>query len=289
MLEAVTRAVEQLTELGFSHYEARAYVGLLGAEAMTGYGLANRTGIPQPKVYETLRRLEGKGAVVRVGDDPARFVAVPADQLLTSVDARFRARVAGTKQSLAELDQGSAHQRAHVLPALTDWESIATRTADMLRGAGRHVYLSTHADQLARFDADIVDAQARGVHFDLLCFGSSQVTIDHGRKLQHASTEGMVYRHHQARHLAIVVDSTDALWALAPNGSDWDAAVAADPLFTALVKGFIRHDLDVQQIYADFPEELRARYGPGLQQLRQPAEPTSAPRRTSAKRATRSA
>jgi sugar-specific transcriptional regulator TrmB len=278
-VEAVARAVEQLAELGFSHYEARAYVGLLGAEPMTGYALANRTGIPQPKVYETLRRLEGKEAVIRVGDDPARFVAVPADQLLTSVDARFRARVAGTKQSLAELDQGTAHQRAHVLPSLTDWESIATRAADML----------PHADQLARFDMDIVAAQARGVHFDLLCFGSSQVSIDHGRKLQHASTEGMVYRHHQARHLAIVVDSTDALWALAPNGSDWDAAVAADPLFTALVKGFVRHDLDVQQIYADFPEELRARYGPGLQQLRQPAEPTAAPRRTPAKRATRSA
>jgi sugar-specific transcriptional regulator TrmB len=288
-VEAVARAVEQLAELGFSHYEARAYVGLLGAEPMTGYALANRTGIPQPKVYETLRRLEGKEAVIRVGDDPARYVAVPADQLLTSVDARFRARVAGTKQSLAELDQGSAHQRAHVLPSLTDWESIATRAADMLRQAGRHVYLSTHADLLARFDADIVDAQARGVHFDLLCFGSSPITINRGRKLQHTSTEGMVYRHHQARHLAVVVDSADALWALAPNGSDWDAAVAADPLFTALVKGYIRHDLYVQQIYADFPEELRARYGPGLQQLVRPGKPASVQPRASGKRASRSA
>ncbi|TQM36830.1 transcriptional regulator [Pseudonocardia cypriaca] len=274
-MDGVGRAVEQLTELGFSQYEARAYVGLLGAEPMTGYALANRTGIPQPKVYETLRRLEAKNAVGRVGDDPARFVAVPAEQLLSTVDAQFRARVIGTKQSLAEIDQRSA-QRAHVLPSLTDWDSIATRAADMLRQAGRHVYLSTHAEQLARFDADIADAQARGVEFDLLCFGSSKVTVPRGRMLQHASTEGMVYRHHQARHLAVVVDSTDALWALAPNGSDWDAAVAADPLFTALVKGFIRHDLDVQQIYADFPEELRARYGPGLQQLRRPADPTSA-------------
>jgi HTH-type transcriptional regulator, sugar sensing transcriptional regulator len=146
----------------------------------------------------------------------------------------------------------------------------------MLRRAGRHVYLSTHADQLARFDADVADAQARGVHFDLLCFGASPVTIEHGRKLQHASTEGMIYRHHQARHLAVVVDSTDTLWALAPNGSDWNGAVTADPLFTALVKGYIRHDIYVQQIYADFPDELSARYGPGLQQLVRPGEPATA-------------
>jgi sugar-specific transcriptional regulator TrmB len=288
-VDTVSRAVEQLAELGFSQYEARAYVGLLGAEAMTGYALANRTGIPQPKVYETLRRLETKEAVVRVGDDPARFVAVPAEQLLSTVDAQFRTRMAGTKQSLDEIGQRSAPQRAHVLPSLSDWDSIAARAADMLRQAGRHVYLSTHADQLARFDQDIADAQARGVQFDLLCFGSSPVTVERGRKLQHASTEGMVYRHHQARHLAIVVDSTDALWALAPNGNDWDAAVAADPLFTALVKGFVRHDLDVQQIYADFPEELRARYGAGLQDLRRPADSASVQRETPAKHSSRSA
>ena len=68
-MDTVSRAVEQLAELGFSQYEARAYVGLLGAEPLTGYALANRTRIPQPKVYETLRRLEDKQAVVRVGDD----------------------------------------------------------------------------------------------------------------------------------------------------------------------------------------------------------------------------
>src|SRR5919198_5567178 len=112
-MDSVARAVEQLSGLGFSQDEARAYVGLLGAEPMTGYALANRTRIPQPKVYETLRRLEDKEAVVRVGDEPARYVAVPAEQLLSTVDAQFRTRMAGTKQSLDEIGQRSAPQRAH--------------------------------------------------------------------------------------------------------------------------------------------------------------------------------
>ena len=58
-------AVQRLMELGFSQYEAQAYVGLLGREPLTGYALANVTGIPQPKVYETLRRLTAKGVVRR--------------------------------------------------------------------------------------------------------------------------------------------------------------------------------------------------------------------------------
>jgi HTH-type transcriptional regulator, sugar sensing transcriptional regulator len=81
-----------------------------------------------------------------------------------------------------------------------------------------------------------------------------------------------VYRHHQARHLAVVADGHDVLWALAPAGDDWQAATTADPLFVALVKGYVRHDLYVQQMYADLPGELTARYGPGLQQLVRPAE-----------------
>jgi hypothetical protein len=40
--------------LGLSQYEAGAYVGLLAQGEQTGYGLANVTGVPQPKIYATL-------------------------------------------------------------------------------------------------------------------------------------------------------------------------------------------------------------------------------------------
>ncbi|MEU3982330.1 helix-turn-helix domain-containing protein [Streptomyces sp. NPDC026672] len=273
-MDTRSRAAEQLAELGFSQYEARAYVGLLESEPMTGYALANHTGIPQPKVYETLRRLEEKKAVARVGDSPARFVAVPADQLLSEVDAGFRARVMETRKSLADIVQPRESLSAHVLPALSDWASIASRAAEALTEAREHVYLSAHAAQLARFETEITAAQDRGVRFDIVCFGAVPVAIRHGRAVQHTSTEGSLYRHHQARHLALVVDNRDTLWALAADGDDWSAAAAANPLLTALVKGYIRHDLYVQQIYGDFGDELRARYGPGLQGLVRPNTPS---------------
>lgn len=272
-MDTVAKAVEQLAGLGFSQYEARAYVGLLGVtEPMTGYALANRTRIPQPKVYETLRRLEDKQAVVRVGDEPARFVAVPADRFIADLSERLRTRIAETEHSLAELDNGQPDHHAHVLPALSDWDAIAESAEAMLGRAERHVYLSTHADQLTRLAPAIRAAEDRGVGLDVLCFGKSKLSLRDGRLLHHASTDGVVFRHHQARHLAVVVDNHDVLWALAPGGDDWDAAMTTDPLFAGLVKGYIRHDLYVQQMYADDPDGLTARYGPGLQQLVRPVE-----------------
>jgi hypothetical protein len=142
----------------------------------------------------------------------------------------------------------------------------------MIGRAERHVSLSAHAHHLARFAKAIGAAQERGVWFDIICFGKVRLTLRNGRLLQHASTEGVVYRHHQARHLAVVVDSRDVLWALAPGGDDWDATVTTDALFVALVKGYVQHDLYVQQMHADFPKELAARYGPGLGRLTRPAK-----------------
>jgi hypothetical protein len=37
-----------------------------------------------------------------------------------------------------------------------------------------------------------------------------------------------------------------------------------DPLLTALVKGFVRHDLFIQRVYHDLTDEMIERYGPGL-------------------------
>lgn len=279
--------VGQLTELGFSVYEARAYVGLLGQEPMTGYALANLTGIPQPKVYETLRRLADKLAVVKIGEDPARFVAVPADRLMAQLDTDFRRRLAEARAGLAEATRGGRADELRVLRTPRGWPAIARHAADLIKGARRHVYLSAHTAQLAEFTDAITRADERGVRLDVLCFEPADLVLAHGRVLPHASTAGVIYRHHQARHLALVADGEQTLWALAADGRHWEALAAADLLLAAVVKGYIRHDMYVQQIFADFHEELAARYGPGLDKLVTPyaAEPrTAEPTRANTRR-----
>ncbi|MET9080744.1 helix-turn-helix domain-containing protein [Streptomyces sp. NPDC004237] len=281
---------QQLTELGFSQYEARAYIGLLGQDPLTGYALANLTGIPQPKVYETLRRLAEKRAVVQIGSDPARFVAVPTEHLLSQLDADFRRRLAEAKAGFAELGRGSGDEELRVLRSPRGWAAIIRHAGALLDGAERHVYLSAHADQLGELGPPIRRADERGVRLDVLCFGSVDLELTNGRLLRHASTDGMVYRRHQARHVACVADGRDTLWALAADGTQWDAVVAADPLLAAVVKGYVRHDLYLQEIFADFPDQLEEAYGPGLAKLVTPyAEPTGGPRAKAGPRRKRSA
>jgi sugar-specific transcriptional regulator TrmB len=260
-------AVQRLIELGFSQYGARAYVGLLGREPLTGYVLSNVTGIPQPKVYETLRRLTAKGVVAAVDGEPARFVAVPADQLLTDLEDTFRAKLAGAQRELAHATQAPDGDGYRVLRSLRRWEAIEERTVAVIDSSRRHVYLSVNCPEPQVIAAAIGRADARGVVCDVLHFGEPIVEVQHGRTVGHDSTRGVVYRRHQARHVAVVADSADVVWAVAEDGSAWQSVSGRDSLLAALAKGYIRHDIYVQQIWNEFHDVLSERRGPGMQQL----------------------
>ncbi|MFC5219877.1 TrmB family transcriptional regulator [Streptomyces coerulescens] len=288
--------IERLVELGFTQYEARAYVGLLGEQPMTGYALSNSTKIPQPKVYETLRRLEDKHVVVRINDEPARYVAVQPDHLMSQLEGDFGRRLAVARLSLHRLRLDGTDDGLRVMNSMGSFTAAAAKACALIDAANRHVYLSLHSDQLDALAPAVTAADSRGVRLDVLLFGRGEIALRNGRLVRHASTSGIVYRHHQARHLALVADTDEALWALAPGGHDWQGIYAKDQLLAAVVKGYVRHDLYVQQIFADLGEELEDRYGPGLEQLvftppdagesTEAAPSTTKPKRT---RSTRSA
>jgi HTH-type transcriptional regulator, sugar sensing transcriptional regulator len=277
-------SVERLIELGFSHYEARAYVGLLGQPPITGYALSNLTGIPQPKVYETLRRLARKGAAVLIEGEPVRFVALPPAQLLTQLETAFHRRLADAEVELTRSVTPAGEGNFRVLPVLTQWDEIEKNGVEMIDGARRHIYLSLNCGHAAAVISAIGRADGRGVQSDILHFGPAGVEVTNGRLLRHLSTDGVVYRHHQARHLALVVDGTQVLWALAADGTAWDALRADDHLLAAAVKGYVRHDMYVQQMAKDFGDILTERYGPGLEGLVTPDVAARPPRASSKSR-----
>jgi sugar-specific transcriptional regulator TrmB len=194
-------------------------------------------------------------------------VAVPADQLLADLEESFRERLAGAQRELASTAQPDGGSGYRVLRSYPSWLAIEQRTVEVIDGSSRHVYISVNCARPAAIAAAVERADGRGVVCDVLHFGEPIVTVAHGRTVRHDSTRGVVYRRHQARHVAVVADSADVVWALAENGVDWQSLAGRDPLLAALAKGYIRHDIYVQQIWNEFHEVLSERWGPGMQQL----------------------
>ena len=267
MAKTVSSVVDRLVMLGFSVYESRTYVGLLTLGTATGYGVSNQTGVPQPKVYETLRRLADRGAVIQTSDHPARYTAVRVDVLLERLEQEFSDRLHAARDELAAVAVGDTNAEPRVVWHYTELPAIADRARAMLGTARAHVYISGRAPALALLAGAIAHASDRGVEFTILHFGRLPFPAPGGRTFRHASTDAALYPSHRAHHLAVVADSRESLWAVAKDGRSWDAVFSEDPLQASVVKGYVRHDIFVQRIYGDLPQELEARYGKGLLSL----------------------
>ena len=90
-----------LQQLGFSEYEARAYLALLQRNPLNGYELAKASGLPRANVYAVLQKLEERGAVIRL-DMPsgARYAPVAPAELTGRIASRFQDVLRATEQAL---------------------------------------------------------------------------------------------------------------------------------------------------------------------------------------------
>jgi sugar-specific transcriptional regulator TrmB len=267
-MSAHNDAVERLTQLAFSQYEAKAYVGLLtSGTPQTGYSLANVTDVPQPKMYETLRRLVDRGNAIQVSEDPARYVAVPPDRLFSLMEDKFRNRVEEARNELERLHAPSATELPTAAWALDTRPTVFARAADMLAGSLSRVYLSGKSADLTELRSHAEAASERGVEFVVLHFGRPPFKLANVRMMAHTSTDGIMYRQRRAGHLAVVADSRSGLWALAPDGENWNGVYMDNGLFASSLKSYMRHDIYLQRIFSDFGPDLRRRYGLSLEGL----------------------
>ena len=267
--------LESLHQLGFSQYEARCYVGLLNSEPQTGYSVAKATGVPQPKVYEALRKLVARGAAYELKGDPARFVPVDPVRLLDQLEAEVSGQFSAAREAAASLAD-AAPAEVDPLVQLSGRAAVINAAAGLVSQASARVYLSAGPAEIADLEEQLRAAADRGTGVVVLCFGQMPFDDPRLHVYRHASTEGALIRHHQARHLAVIADSQATVWGLAVDGRRWTAIQSGNELVIAALKGYIRHDIDLQQVYADFGPELTERYGQGLEGLERYRHPAQA-------------
>jgi sugar-specific transcriptional regulator TrmB len=94
-------AASLLQKLGFSEYEARAYVALLQRSPLNGYELAKASGIPRPNIYAILQKLEERNAIVRLETATGtRYVPVAPEKLTQQISTQFGDVLSAAQSSL---------------------------------------------------------------------------------------------------------------------------------------------------------------------------------------------
>jgi sugar-specific transcriptional regulator TrmB len=98
-----TLTVQRLTEVGFSKYEACAYLALLGHDDSTAVEVADRAGVPRQRIYDVLESLRAKELVMIREGRPVRHTACPPAAALSALLAARQRQQAAENARLEQL------------------------------------------------------------------------------------------------------------------------------------------------------------------------------------------
>lgn len=132
-------AVIHLQALGLTEYEARAYTALLALGRAVPARVARQAGIPRPKIYETLERLEGRGLAAKVGQNPLEYAPLSAREYLARSRRSFDDRLAALDRDLSRLAPDPAPEAVYHLNGDAAIRSLAE---DLILNARRVVYMA---------------------------------------------------------------------------------------------------------------------------------------------------
>lgn len=166
--------VAALCEHGFSLNEARAYEALLRNGPSTGYEVAQRARIPRSAVYASLRRLVAQGAARAVAGSPERFVAAPADGLLSLLRSRFEASTGALELAIREVAVEPPVPDAF---SVRGYERVLEEARRLIDEAESSVVLSGWPREVTLLSGSLADAVRRGVRAVLFSHAAMPVDV----------------------------------------------------------------------------------------------------------------
>ncbi len=252
--------VEALNSMGLTVYEAKAYIALLQKHPSHGHEISRHSGVPGPKIYETLNRMMQKGLVAVLNTDPQMYSPLPYHEFLARKKNEFKI----TEQILtANIEKLSIPPTDITVWQLTDHGILIGRSRELIDGARKTVLMSLWQQQGTLLEKSLAAAGQRGVKIISIQFGPESVEI--GKVFHHIQTD-TVYKRHSGE-LTIVVDESIGLFMAQPPGQEWNGFWTTNPGVVKLMTNYIRHDIYSNKLIYRFEDAIKSEYGDQLQGL----------------------
>lgn len=239
-----------LQKLGFSEYEARAYVSLARAATRNGYETAKDSGMPRANVYPVLERLVQRGAARRLKTrDGIRYAAVPPERLLRRLEHEH----ARTLNAAREAMQSLSHT-ADSAPVfnLENPHELRDQVCTLVDGAEHHLLVAIRPPEAAWLAASLREARERGVVITTLCMEACATEC--------GGCQGDIHRYclthgQQTRWLLLVADDRRMV-AGEIHAHEVHAVSTEQPLVVALTAAYIRQSLALATLAGELGEKF---------------------------------
>ncbi len=164
MLENIAK---KMSELGFTKYEACAYISLLQKYPVTRYELSKNSGVPRSAIYDVIRRLESYGAVSALSMQPEKYVPLPPNEFLKMIGQRYQQKIEHFQESLNEID---TKIELGQLWNITGYNNLISKSLEMIQSAESEIYLSVWKSEFKEIEKELKSAIERGVKVVIFTF-----------------------------------------------------------------------------------------------------------------------
>ncbi len=170
MADELRLTMERVGErFNLGEYEIDAYLAVLEHGQLTASEIADKTDIPQPRVYDTVRSLSDRGLVELRESRPMKIVAVDPEDAFGNIQSSLTELV-----SELEARYTAPARDTEAVTLVKSRSTIIRYIAEIIESADYELILSLTPDLLRRFREELAAAIDSGVSIDLLVTPASR-------------------------------------------------------------------------------------------------------------------
>ncbi|WP_155058226.1 TrmB family transcriptional regulator [Streptomyces blattellae] len=266
--------IAQLQFVGMTGYEAKAYIALISAgEALNGYEVAKRSGVPRSTVYEVLGKLKARNAAYEVkGDgDATAYVPMPPTMLLSRIRRETEASLDSLEHSLRHV---TTQQTTHLTHPLSGRKQLIERCEDLIGAAQQSLLLFAWPTEYEELAPLLRRAADKGIRVEMVYSSMTQPEEPVGYSVLHRTANDEESLASLGCRLLIVgMDNEQVVIGGLVEDEAW-GVFADDPAIVLVATELLRYELSMQLVLAKLGVEEKARdvftTDPEVQRFRTP-------------------
>ena len=262
VIKAMKVAISKLTQLGFSEYEAKAYIALLKESPLTAYEVAKSSGIPTSKIYEVIRKLEYRQVVQSIhGERSKMFIPASPEEFIRNFRSSMEDKLISLKNELKGVKVGmDTSYTWHI----KEYDGLILKAKRMLNTAQATVLLLVWPMELEVLLDSVRETEHRGVKIAAIHYGTTNVKIN---QLYIHPVEDTIFAERDVRGITLVADSKEALIGKVA-GNSTEAIWSMNEGFVITAENYIRHEIYQMKTMKRFDTLMRQKFGERYEKLR---------------------
>ncbi|MGE6378533.1 TrmB family transcriptional regulator [Peribacillus muralis] len=234
--------IEKLQSLGFSQYEAKAYVSLVRQGPVSAYQVSKESGIPRARIYEILNGLQEEGVVIKEEiNDSIQYSPLPVDVFLESVRSRWDNTYQSISDTLKQFEKIGPVSDNRVM-TLKGEQHILSFCRTLIQKAEKRIVVSLWDKMYEILEPELKESAGhctlKGIVFQV---ESPLAGIDVHRQTSYVNNIG------ENKWFILSIDGTETIYGPASETRE-TAFYTDDPIHINFLENYIWHDILVNRL-----------------------------------------